>query len=294
MDKANRAKLMLITSMVIYGTIGLFRRYIPLGSATLAMTRGVIGVLVFLVADLILKRKISAVDIKRNLLPLILSGVFLGGNWILLFEAYNHTTVAVATMCYYMAPTFVILLSPLLFKERLTLRKWVCVSVALVGMMLITGVFSPSGEGASLKGVLFGLGAALMYTTVVLLNKIMKDISAFDKTVIQLGVSAVVLLPYVLLTEKTDTALLTPFVVAMVLVVGVLHTGIAYGLYFASIKRLPVQTVALFSYIDPVLAVVISGVFLSESIGVLEWVGIACILGATCVCELPQKNRLER
>lgn len=290
-NDVNRSKLMLITSMVIFGTIGIFRRQIPLESATLALARGVIGTLALLLFLRVAGQKLDIAAMKRNAVLLLVSGAFIGINWILLFEAYNHTTVAIATLCYYMAPIFVILASPLVLRERLTGHKIMCVLVALFGMILVSGVLKPDSGHTDFSGVLFGLGAAAFYASVILMNQKIRNISAYDKTIVQLGAAALVVLPYVLLTDSTDWEAMTPFAVAMVLVVGLVHTGLAYVLYFGSMDKVPAQTVALFGYIDPIVAILLSAFLLSETMGVFEIIGTLAVLIATIFSELPERKK---
>lgn len=281
-----QSKLTLILAMVIFGTIGIFRKYIPLPSSVIAMARGFIGMLFLLLVVLVKRERPSAEAIKANLFMLILSGVALGFNWILLFEAYQYTTVATATLCYYMAPILVIMVSPILFGERLNKKKILCVIVALLGMVLVSGVLqSGVSQIAELRGILLGLGAAVLYASVILLNKRIKDISAYDKTILQLGVAAIVLLPYTFITENMGALTLTPLMLVMLIVVGVIHTGVAYALYFGSMKNLKAQTVALYSYIDPIVAIILSALFLHEGMGILEVVGACMVLGATMISE---------
>ena len=291
MSKA-KPKFALITSMAIFATIGIFRKYIPLPSSTVAMARAVIGTL-FLVAVILLRgKKISFESIKKNALPLCFSGVFLGFNWILLFEAYNYTTVATATLCYYMAPVILILASPLLFKERLTFSKLVCAVVAVGGMTLVSGIFTSGDKGNdNIKGVLLGLCAAFLYAAVVTCNKKLKDIEAFDRTTVQLGISAIVLTPYTLLLEDFSQVALNGFTVIMLVTVGVVHTGIAYALYFGCIDKLKTQTVAIYSYVDPVGAVLLSALFLKEPMGVFEIIGAVLVLGATLASEFVDRKK---
>ena len=280
------SKIMLIVSMLIFGTIGIFRKYIPLPSSVLAMARGFIGMLFLLLVVWIKGSKLSTIAIKKNLRYLLLSGAALGFNWILLFEAYQYTTVATATLCYYMAPIFVILVSPFLLKERLSLKKILCVIVALIGMVLVSGVIqSGVSDIAEIRGILLGLGAAVLYASVILLNKKIKDIAAYDKTIVQLGVAAVILLPYTFATEHMSELTFTPLMVVMLVVVGVIHTGVAYALYFGSMKNLKAQTVALYSYIDPIVAIILSALILSEHMGMEEVIGACMVLGATMISE---------
>lgn len=288
--KTKLAKAKLIGAMTVFGTVGIFVRYIPLSSAAIAFCRGVTGMLFLLILMLLTGKKPSLPDIRRNLLILCLSGAAIGGNWILLFEAYRYTTVATATVCYYMAPMFVILASPLL-GERLTLKKLLCVAAAMVGMVFVSGVaengIPPIGE---LTGVLCGTGAALLYASVMLLNKKLTPISAYDKTIVQLGAAALVVFPYLLLTEgfAAPSMHLTGWI--LLAIVGILHTGIAYALYFGSMQDLHAQTIAIFSYLDPVLAILLSALLLKEPMGVYEIIGTVLILGSAFYSELHPKR----
>ena len=289
-DSLGKGRLMLLSSMVIFGTIGIFRRYIPLPSGLIAFSRGLIGML-FLLAFVTLRGiRLSKENIRRNGWKLLLSGTFLGFNWILLFEAYRYTSVAVATLCYYMAPILVVLVSPLLFGESLGGRKLLCVVVALVGMVLVSGVVdSGFGGGNNLKGVLLGLGAAVLYASVVLMNKKITSISSYEKTIVQLGTAAAVILPYSLLTESVDPQAWTLRAVLCLVLVGIVHTGVAYCLYFSSLKFLPGQKAAILSYIDPLVAVVISVTVLGEPMTVMQAVGGILILGFTLWNEIKTK-----
>ena len=255
----NFARGQLIGAVVIFGTIGIFRRFIPLSSAMLAMVRGLVGVLFLLLIMAIIRKRPDGHAIRRNLALLLISGALIGFNWILLFEAYNYTSVATGTLCYYMAPVFVVFASPFVLRERLTWRRLLFSLVALIGMVLVSDILRVGFSDLSeLKGVFLGLGAAVLYATVILLNKKLKDISAYDRTVVQLSAAFVVLVPYVFLTEDVTAISPTPLSIILLLVVGIIHTGLAYALYFGSMDKLPAQTVALYSYIDPILAVLLS------------------------------------
>jgi len=266
-------------AMFIFGTIGIFVRHISLPSGFIAFTRGIMGTVFLLAVMLITKKKLDLSAIRKNLWLLIVSGVFIGINWILLFEAYRFTTVATATLCYYLSPVFVILASPLVLGERLTVKKIACIVCALAGVVLVSGVVESGIVGG--KGILFGCGAAVFYASVVLLNKHMKDIPSYDMTVVQLFSASVTILPYTLLTEDISLEAFSPKAVVMLLIVGAVHTGLAYVLYFGSVKALPAQTAAIFSYIDPVVAIILSAILLAEPLTLLGAVGAVLILGAT-------------
>ena len=295
MKQENKSKIMIILAMTIWGTIGIFRRYIPMSSGTIAFTRGLIGTIFLLLVILIGRKKISFKAIKENLILLILSGTLIAVNWILLFEAYKYTSVATATVCYYMEPVFVMMISPIFLKEKLSVKKVICILVSLGGMALVSGLFKTTDFNVGdFKGVLLGLGAAALYASVVILNKKIKNIGPYDKTIVQLGTSIFVVLPYMLLAEDMNVAF-EPIGVVMILLVGILHTGVAYTLYFGSMDNVKAQTIALFSYIDPVVAIILSAVILREKLGVMEIAGATMVLGATLISELPlfEKKKIE-
>ena len=287
MKSENKSKILIIIAMTIWGTIGIFRRYIPLSSGMIALARGIMGCAFLGTAMALTKKKIEWKNIKENIFILLISGAVMGANWILLFEAYEYTSVATATLCYYMEPVFVMLVSPIFLKEKLSVKKVVCILVSLVGMVLVSGILKTTEFKISeFKGVFLGLGAAVLYATVVILNKKLKPIAAYDKTVMQLLSASIVILPYVLLVDNFKEISLEPVNVVMLILVGLIHTGIAYTLYFGSMSNVKAQTVAIFSYIDPVVAIILSALILKEKMGIAEIIGAVLILGATLVCEV--------
>ena len=297
-DKKSLA--MLMSAMFIFGSIGIFRRMIPLSSAWVAFFRGAVGSL-FLVL-FILARHGSRKSLDRGVLAkLILTGSLIGINWALLFEAYNYTTVSVATLCYYMAPTFMIILSCIIFRERLTPLKVTCAVTSLIGMVLVSGVAEKGTSGGIMsgitnmmsgglsgeaKGILFGLGAAVLYATVVLINKSIKISDSYSKTIVQLVAASVVLIPYLVLKDGAPAAEWNIELIALLATLGIVHTGLAYVLYFGSMEGLKTQTVAIFSYIDPVTALILSNVVLHEELTFFGLFGAVLILGSALISGL--------
>ena len=285
------AKLRNVSAMLIFGTIGLFVKNIDLTSSEIALVRGVIGGIVLIIVSLLTKHKVSFKDVKENLLLLLLSGGAIGLNWIFLFQAYKYTTISNATLSYYFAPVFVMLLSPLILKEKLTLKKILCVACAMLGMMFIVGNSGGVAEGRNdFLGISYGLAAAAFYASVVLMNKFLKNLKSLETTYIQLILAAVVLMPYVFTVEGFNIFRMPVSSIPYILILGVVHTGLAYLLYFSSLKELKGQTIAVMSYIDPISAVIISAIFLRERMGVLQIVGGTLILGSTLISELTKSK----
>ncbi len=292
MKKQTAAFMRLIGAMGIFGTIGIFVRYIPLPSCVIALARGIIGSIFLLLVMLCTRKGINKDAIHKNLPLLLISGGCIGLNWVLLFESYRFTTVATATLCYYMAPLFVVIASPFLLKEKLTVKKSLCVLVALVGMVFVSGVLQTGiGSFAELRGVLLGLGAALLYASVVLMNTKIKNIGAYDKTVVQLAAAAAVMIPYCLLAERGTSLAISSTAWILLIIVGIVHTGFAYAMYFGAMQSIPAQTTAIFSYTDPIIAVILSATVLKEPFTVYTAIGAMLVLGAALISELPEKYK---
>lgn len=286
-SKDLKAKLFLLSSMSIFGTIGVFRRYIPFPSGMISLCRALIGTIFLLGFVFFKKSKPDFIAIKKNLKLLIIAGIMLGFNWILLFEAYQFTSVSTATLCYYMEPVFFILAAAAVLKEKLTLKSFLCVIAALIGMGLVSGfVETDIYVMSDAKGILLGLGAAVLYTTVVLISKHLKDIDGVNVSLVQLATASVVLIPYVLIVEDNSAVSFTLLNASMLLIIGIIHTGIAYALYYSCLKDLKSQTVALYSYIDPVVSVLLAVLILNEEMNLVKIAGAVLILGAAMVNEL--------
>lgn len=292
MKKETSARIRYISAMVIFGTIGLFVRNIPLSSGFIAMVRGFVGAAFLALVMAVSHQKPALGAVRKELWKLIVSGGLIGFNWILLFEAYRYTTVATATLCYYLSPTFVVLASPLTFHEKLTLRKILCVLAALIGMVFVSGAADGGLPSAGeLKGILLGIGAAILYASIITISKSIRETPPYEKTIVQLFSAGVVLVPYCLLTGSGAAGPVSPAAVGLLLFVGIVHTGIAYWLYFGSMADIPLHTVAIFGYIDPIVAVLLSALILREEMSPGKWLGAVLIIGAALISELPEKKR---
>lgn len=291
-----KEKLLLIVVMFIFGSIGLFVKNIDLSASEVALLRGLIGSIVLLLASFLLKQKIRLKTNCQTRILLFLSGGALGFNWIFLFEAYHHTTVSNATISYYFAPVIVMILSPFVLKENWAWYKAVSVFAALIGLVFIMN----PGDGMLLDwsshgiGIGYGLLAASLYASVILLNQFIKDIPGFDRTVLQLSIATVIMLPYVWITENMNVFSLDTKSIILLLIVGIVHTGLAYIIYFSILPKLSGQTVAVYSYLDPILAVLMATLILQEPLGFREITGGMLILGATLFHEVKDWRKTVR
>ena len=279
----NRERTKYITAVVIYGTIGVFLRYVSLPSDIVALCRGAIGSAFILLYMKFRRIKMDVEAVRKNLRWLILSGIFLGLNWVFLFAAYTLTTVAIASLCNYMAPLILILVSPVVLREPLDRRKLPCVAAALAGIILISGVLG--GSTGNPSGILAGLAAAACFVALVICNRKIRDIPALDKSVIQLAVSALTILPYSWIHAQGSVLHVDIRSVLIVLLLGVVHTGVAYCL-FSGLGSLPVQTIAVLGYLEPVVSVLCSAFLLREPMGASGWAGAFLILSAALVSEI--------
>ena len=290
MKKASNARWMLMASMAIFGTLAPFVHRIGVTSGELALYRAVMAASLIALFLLVTKQRIPMASIKKEIPLLLLSGMAMGFNWILLFQAYKFTTVSVATLSYYFAPVIVTVLCPIFFREKMTKKQIICFVMSTVGLVLITGIGDLSGGSSHLVGILFGLGAAALYATVIMLNKFIKNVEGIHRTFLQFLSAIVVLIPYVMLTPRSGLDALDGLGWGSLLVVGFVHTGVTYCLYFSSLKELPGQKAAILSYIDPLVAVFISVTVLQESMSLWQIVGGLMILGFTLWNELGAKE----
>lgn len=282
--------LQYVIAMAIYGTAGIVSRFLPLPAGLIVLSRGLIGILCMLVfIFLILRRKPNWQVIKKNILWLILAGFSLGGNWICLFTSYNVMNVSLGTLFNYLAPVMMIFISPILFKERLTPLKVICALVALFGMVMVSGVIG--GEGTiSLTGLFIGLGSAICYVGIVVFNKFLKEVDPFDKTLIVLAAASSVMLPYALITTDFASIVWDPMMIVYILILGIVHTGIAYIFYLGPMPFMSTQSIAILSYVEPILSILLSFLVLHEELSYIAWIGAILMLGATIISEIRFKK----
>jgi drug/metabolite transporter (DMT)-like permease len=126
----------------------------------------------------------------------------------------------------------------------------------------------------------------VLYAAVVIMNKKTPGIDAYRKTTVQLLSAGLVMVPYLLLTDGFTGKGFSLSAALLLLAVGVVHTGIAYALYFGGMEGLSVQSIAVFSYIDPVSALLFSALLLREPLGAPQVIGAVLIIGSAMVSEI--------
>lgn len=287
--KHKNAKSMMIASMAIFGTLGVFTRNITVTSGELALYRAVLAISLIAVYLVCTKQNINLKASKKELVLLLFSGAAIGINWILLFEAYKYTTISAATLSYYFAPVIVTVVCPILFHEKLTGKQIFCFIMSTLGLIMITGT-SNIRDKRDFIGILFGISAAIFYAAVIILNKFIRNIDGIHRTFLQFLSAIIILVPYVLLTSGIHLGNLDIKGWGNLLIIGLFHTGITYCMYFSSLKELAGQEASILSYIDPLVAVLISVLILGETMSIAQAIGGVLILGFTLWNELTPHN----
>lgn len=290
LDRKEYTKFLI--SMVIFGTNGLLVTNINLSSVEIVLTRTILGGLVLL-AIVLFTKDFPWQELKRSALLLIVAGVVLGLNWVFLFEAYRYASVSIGVLIYYCGPIIVMLLSPFLFGERLGNNKIAAIISVAIGMICITGIGAVTGDMT--RGILSAILAAVLYASVIICNKFIKGISGVFSTLIQLISAFCVLFVYLLIAQGGFSRMPVGSELVYILILGIINSGLACYLYFSSMQKLPGQTVALSSYLDPLTALLVSALFLGERLSALQLVGAVLILGGALIGELRfrRKNTLE-
>ena len=284
------ATILYISAMLIFGTIGIIVKRIPLASSEIAFYRSVLALVVISSFLLIKKEKISIKDKKTSLILLLVSGVGIGVNWILLFESYNYTSLSISTVCNYFAPVIVMVLTPIILKEKLSIKQVICLIIAIIGLVFIVGAFEFKKDSNNIIGIILSLLAACLYAAVILINKKISHISGIQRTFYQFLSLAIVLLPYTIFTTGFNVFKLSVNNLLWILLLGIVHTGIAYCMYFTSIKDMSGQKISIMSFIDPVTSIVLAFFIFNDRFTGLQLVGALMILFATIISEIRIKK----
>lgn len=284
------ANILFISAMLIFGTIGIIVKYIPLDASEIAFYRSILALLVISLYFIIKKEKIKFNEKKSTLILLLLSGIGIGLNWIFLFESYDYTSLSISTICNYFAPIIVMVLSPIILKEKISLKQVICLIIAVVGLILIVGAFEFKKDSNNLIGIILSLLAACLYAVVILINKKINFVDGIQRTFFQFLSLAIVLLPYTLFTTGFNIFKLSITNLLWLLLLGVVHTGIAYCMYFTSIKDMSGQKISILSFIDPVTSIMLAFFIFNDQLTGFQLVGALLILFATIFSEIPLKK----
>ena len=281
-----RDYLKYIAALLLFGSNGIVASAIALSSVEIVFWRTLIGSLLLLLIFLVGKNRFTFYKRKKELLSLGISGIAMGASWMFLYEAYQQIGVSIASLCYYCGPVIVMLLSPFLFHEKLTKSRIFGFLMVLCGIVLVNGQFL--GEKGNTWGIFCGMMSAVMYALMVIFNKKAEHITGLENSMLQLIFSFLTVACFAGIRQ--DVALPAPNDITPILILGIVNTGIGCYFYFSSIGRLPVQTVAVCGYLEPLSAVIFAVVFLRETMRVGQLFGAALILGGALYCEISHKK----
>ena len=281
--------LKMVLAMTIFGSIGIFVHKIGLPPAIIACIRAIVGTAFLAIILGFYNNRSNFTAFRKNAVPIILSGVALAFNWIFLFEAYRNTSIPVATVCYNLAPVFVLILSPIILRERITVLNVACTLGSLAGAVLISGVLT--NDVANKAGVTYAILAAILYCAVMILNKKISGISSLDNSFYQMAVASVVTVIYSVLTVDMKEVTFSGNVGWMLLLLGILHTAIAYSLTFSASKRMTAQAWGVLSYLEPATAIVLAYILLKQNLTSIEILGTVMIFGFAIINGIVRRRR---
>ena len=270
-----------LLSMLIFGTNGLIVSHLSAPAGGIVLLRTLIGGAA-LSAVVVLRGGFDRASVRAEAVPLLLGGAALGCNWVALFEAYRLLNVSLATLIYYVGPMLILLLSPILFHEKLTSRKFTAIGLVAAGLVCISG--SIAFSGLSTAGLLVAILSALFYASLIAFNKRIVRTGGMQTAALELDVAFFIVLVYVLFTSGLPHP--HPVDLPYIAIIGFVNTGLAYLLYFSGLQKLPGQSVALISYIDPVSALIFSALLLHETMTPVQMLGAVLIIGGAMYGEL--------
>lgn len=286
MDK--KALIKYISALMLFGLNGVVASHIALTSYEIVFLRTFIGGIFLTALYLFKKEKFHIRNNGKDIFFIVLSGIAMGANWLFLYEAYQQIGVSLATLLYYCGPVIVMILSPLIFKERLTAPKVVGFVIVVIGVILVNGKATVAGE--NLWGFFCGMMSAVMYFLLVTFNKQAKKIVGMENSVIQLGVSFLTVAVFMLVKQGIFFHIPKESL-PWILMLGIVNTGLGCYLFFSPLSKLPVQTVAICGYIEPLSAVIFATVFLGERMAAVQIIGAVLIIGGAMVGELVKSKR---
>ncbi len=285
----NKAISKYILSLLLFGSNGIVASYISLSSYEIVFTRTLIGSLFLALIFISSRQKVRFWRNKPHSLNLIISGVAMGASWMFLYEAYAQVGVSIATLAYYCGPVIVMILSPILFKEKMTAVKVLGFLAVVLGMFCVNG--QPLSQGKASWGLVFGILSAFTYAFMVIFNKKASSITGLENPMWQLITSFITVAVFLGLKQGFSIHN-TPGDLIPILLLGIVNTGVGCYFYFSSIGDLPVQTVAILGYLEPLSALCFSAAFLGETMNFLQIIGAVLILGGAAFGELFRKKQL--
>lgn len=288
----NKAFFKYIFALLLFGSNGIVASRIDLNSYEIVLLRTLIGSLLLIAIFFLSRGKLTFWKHKKDFAFLAVSGIAMGTSWMFLYEAYAQIGVSIASLCYYCGPVIVMILSPLLFKEKLTSTKIIGFLAVLIGIFFVNGF---GAVAANRFGLLCGLASAIMYAFMVIFNKKATAITGLENSALQLFIAFATVTVFVGFKQGFIIDIPTESVLP-IFILGLLNTGIGCYLYFSSIGKISVQTVAICGYLEPLSAVLFSVIFLREVLLPVQSVGAGLIIGGAIFgeCVKPKGKKLTQ
>ena len=273
-----RGKVEIAVAMLIWGSVGIFGRFSGLSGLGVAFFRVSLGALALLLL-LAVRGKLGKTlrAFRPNILPLLALGTALALNWVFLFTAFNHTTIANAILVYYTAPVLATLISWRFLGERLNKRNVVSLGTAFMGLLLIASSQRASLSDGDFVGVVFAFLGAIFYALIPNIGRFLRDVDGESLTFLQLSIATLVLLPFMAVEKAGNPVWWAIGVLVLV------HTVLALYLYMDGLKVVEVKDASLLSYLDPLSAILYAFLVFGEVPGLRTIVGGAMILFASAM-----------
>ncbi|MDI7741865.1 DMT family transporter [Lysinibacillus fusiformis] len=278
-----------VLALLLFGSNGIVASYILLNSYEIVFLRTMIGSLFLIIVFAISKKKVEFWKNKKHFLYLVISGMAMGASWMFLYEAYVQIGVSIATLAYYCGPVIVMILSPLIFKEKMTKAKLLGFLAVIIGMLCVNGLAFTEGK---VSGLIFGILSAFMYVVMVIFNKKARTIKGLENAMCQLVISFLTVAIFIGMKRGFRVDVFDGNLMP-ILILGIINTGVGCYFYFSSIGRLPVQSVSILGYLEPLSALIFSAAILGEKLSLIQMAGAVLILGGAAFGELYRSKKLK-
>lgn len=286
----NKSYIKYFVALLLFGSNGIVASQINMASYEIVLLRTFIGSLLLIAIFFTTRSKLTFYKELRQFMFLCLSGIAMGASWIFLYEAYANIGVSLSSLAYYCGPVIVMILSPFLFQEKLTWTKVIGFFAVLLGIFLVNGI---NNIEINHWGLFCGFMSAIMYSAMVIFNKKAPKIKGLENSMLQLFISFLTVAVFVTVKQGFSISISSENI-APLLILGLVNTGLGCYFYFSSIGNLPVQTVAICGYLEPLSAVIFAMIFLNEKMLPLQILGAFLIIGGAIFGECFKPTNTEK
>ena len=295
--KLNKSVLLVLLAATFWGTAGIFVRNLTklgIDAVQTVFGRGIFSALIF--AVIILFKSPSLFKIKlRDVWAFFCLGFFS----IAMFNYCYYKTISLsslstAAVLLYTAPFFVIIMSALLFREKITLKKGFTCIAAFIGCCFVSGFFSKS-QSISTECICFGLMTGFGYGLYTIFGNVL-----FKRKYTTLTISfyaflfaAIISLPFSSPAKTTKILLNEPKALILIFLMAIINTVIPYICYTAALKKLDGPTALIIATLEPVVATIIGFCIFKEPLTLHSIIGIILVLGSVVILNIHRGSRNE-